>query len=206
MKVCARTMNAERRPRATDTATTGSFQNQPDAAVAAPPLKRKRGMSALLQDVTNLEDSDCRTARHKAKSALQSLTTSAASRGNPIKGAKARHSEIDSIPSEPTTLRDAMNSDAMVRNVSKRLDEYIQSNCTYEVQKVIAVKIMLTAVTKWGCSVCEAASRAADCTGFHAENIRRWAFSFFLPASVIPPGRHHRRLHHRRAWFSSWTS
>ena len=64
MKVCARTMNAERRPRATDTATTGSFQNQPDAAVAAPPLKRKHGMSALLQDVTNLEDSDCRTARH----------------------------------------------------------------------------------------------------------------------------------------------
>ena len=88
MKVCARTMNAERRPRATDTATTGSFQNQPAAAVAAPPLKRKRGMSALLQDVTNLEDCDCRTARHKAKSALQSLTTSAASRGNPIKGAK----------------------------------------------------------------------------------------------------------------------
>ena len=80
-------MNAERRPRATDTATTGSFQNQPDATVAAP-LKRKHGMSALLQDVTNLEDSDCRTARHKAKSALQSLTTSAASRGNPIKGAK----------------------------------------------------------------------------------------------------------------------
>ena len=66
MKVCARTMNAERRPRATDTATTGSFQNQPDAVVAAPPLKRKRGMSALLQDVTNLEDSNCRTARHKA--------------------------------------------------------------------------------------------------------------------------------------------
>ena len=66
MKVCARTMNAERRPRATDTATTGSFQNQPDAVVAAPPLKRKCGMSALLQDVTNLKDSDCRTARHKA--------------------------------------------------------------------------------------------------------------------------------------------
>ena len=95
MKVCARTMNAERRPRATDTATTGSFQNQPDAAVAAPPLKRKRGMSALLQDVTNLEDSDCRTARHKAKSALQSLTTfnTRANAGIPKSGTcdKTRH-------------------------------------------------------------------------------------------------------------------
>ena len=182
--LCA-TMNSGRKPQATDTTTTGSSQNQHDAA--APPQKKKQGMSALLQDVMNLQGSDCRIAGQKAKTAIQSLATSSAPRGNPTKGAKVRHTEVDSVTPEATSLCGLMKNDAVLSNVSKCLNEYIQSNCAYEVQKSMAVKIMLTAMTKWRCSICEAASQAADCTRFCATTVRKWAFSFFLSASVIPP-------------------
>ena len=48
---------------------------------------------------------------------------------------------------------------------------------SFEVQKVIAITIMTTAIAKWGCSVGDAASRAADCTGF-SERVRKWVFAF----------------------------
>lgn len=102
-RVCARAMNSERRLQATGTATTGSSQNQPDAAISVPPLKRKRGMSALQQDVTNSQDSDSRPAKQKAKTAktaIQSMATTSAPRGNPTKGAKVRYTEVDSVPPE----------------------------------------------------------------------------------------------------------
>ena len=49
---------------------------------------------------------------------------------------------------------------------------------SFEVQKAIAITIMTTAIAKWGCSVGDAASHAADCTGFSAERVRKWVFAF----------------------------
>lgn len=74
----------------------------------------------------------------------------------------------------------------LTSNISECLNAYIQSNCTHEIKKCMALSIMITAVTKWVCSICEAASRAADCTGYSAATIREWAFSFILSASLVP--------------------
>ena len=44
---------------------------------------------------------------------------------------------------------------------------YIQRNVSYEVQKGIAIHILVTAITKWDCTILEAAQHAADCCGFN---------------------------------------
>lgn len=41
---------------------------------------------------------------------------------------------------------------------------------------------MATAISEWECSITEAASRAADCTGFTVETVRQWAFSYITMA------------------------
>ena len=46
---------------------------------------------------------------------------------------------------------------------------------------------MATTITKWGCSITEAASRAADYSGFSAETARLWASSFIISTSTIVP-------------------
>ena len=76
-------------------------------------------------------------------------------------------------------------NEELTSNISECFNAYIQNNCTYEVKKCMALSIMITAVTKWGCSTCEAASRAADCSGYSAATIREWAFSFVLSASLL---------------------
>ena len=37
---------------------------------------------------------------------------------------------------------------------------------------------MATAITEWGCSIEEAATQAAACTGFAPETVRKWTSSF----------------------------
>ena len=59
---------------------------------------------------------------------------------------------------------------------------FIQRNVEYEIHKAIALKIMVTALHDWECTILEAAQRAADCTGFSPETIRCWARAFFYSA------------------------
>ena len=49
---------------------------------------------------------------------------------------------------------------------------FIQRNVSYEVQKALAIHILLVAVHKWGYTVLEAAS---DCSGFNPRVIHHWA-------------------------------
>ena len=75
--------------------TNGSFQNhQPPAEPpGAIPRGRKRGTSALLQDVTNTDQLQSRISAAKAKRALKSQKCSQASRSNPGREGKLRHSK-----------------------------------------------------------------------------------------------------------------
>ena len=45
---------------------------------------------------------------------------------------------------------------------------------------------MTTALGKWGCSVVDAASHAAECTGFSTERVRKWAFAFINTTPTNP--------------------
>ena len=45
---------------------------------------------------------------------------------------------------------------------------------------------MATAVTKCNCSIVEASNRAADCSGFNVEIVRRWVSEFCNITSTCP--------------------
>ena len=98
-------------PQATATTSNGSFQNQPLAA-AVPPVRkgRKRGISALLQDVTNLAEPHCRGAQLRARAAMQSQQKHSAPQGSSTEGAWARYrcdasdTSAESASQEPATL------------------------------------------------------------------------------------------------------
>ena len=72
--------------------TNSSFQNYPTSSASR---KRKRGICAVLQDVTNqqLETAEKRSSMEKAKSSIQKIltTTDFAPRGNPTLGTDVRY-------------------------------------------------------------------------------------------------------------------
>ena len=70
-------------------------------------------------------------------------------------------------------------------SVAEHLLAYTERNVSHEVQKAIAITIMATAISQWGCSILEAANRAADCCGLTAATVRQWAFDYSTHASTI---------------------
>ena len=170
--------------------TTGSFQNHTSAstATAASSVSRKRDIVALL-DITNMSDeSRSREAGEEAKRALQAQTSHFGPRGNPVQGAmkKRRTAEHTSAEQESVSLLQLMGDETVSSNISETLLVYTQRNVSHEIQKAIAITITETAVTKWNCSIVEAANRAADCSGFNAEIVRRWTSEFCSITSTCP--------------------
>ena len=108
--------------------SNGSFQNQPPAAATSG--KRKRGISALLLDVTNLcGKTQGRTARVKARRDIQSHQRHFAPRGNPKQGARAKSWTVaanvgESAPTEPTTSSDVMDDNHIISDTSEYLQQY----------------------------------------------------------------------------------
>ena len=104
----------------------------------------------------------------KARRVIQSQQHCYAPRGNPSQGARAKCRPAAVLPEpasvEPATLSDVMDDEHIISDASGSLLEYIQRNASFEIQKAMAITIMTTAITKWGCSVLEAASQAADCS------------------------------------------
>ena len=84
---------------------------------------------------------------------------------------------------EPATLSDMMDDKHIISDASESLLEYIQRNACF---KAMAITIMTTAITKWGCSILEAASQAADCCGFSSKTVRQWASSFVVAYTPAP--------------------
>ena len=88
--------------------------------------------------------------------------------------------------SDRTTLRGLSTHDnTAIIDGTAYLQAYIQRNAAYEIQKASAISIMATAITVWGCCITEAASRAADCTGFHPKTVQDWASAFFVSSSAL---------------------
>ena len=147
----------------------GSFQNQPPPAdpPASTSRSRKRGLSALLQDVTNTDQMECRRSAVRAKRDLGSQSTVYAPRRNPKRGGKLRQTVSVGEVHEPAHLQQLVSDNELLSDVCESLGGYIQRNVSYEVQKGIAIHILVTAITKWDCTILEAAQHAADCCGFN---------------------------------------
>ena len=108
---------------------------------------------------------------------MESQGVRCAPRGNPVQGGKCRQSTSEST-SAPTSFLEMMRDDVVINNTTETLTTYIQRNVSYEVQKGQAIKIMVTSIAKWNCSIREAAQHAADCSGFSDVTIRQWASAF----------------------------
>ena len=76
------------------------------------------------------------------------------------------------------------NSQAFVKG-RECLDDYIEKNSTFEFQKAVALKVMVTAMSEWGKGIMESASMASDITGYSAWVIRKWAFEYFSAISIF---------------------
>ena len=137
--------------------SNGSFQNQPPAVATS--RKRKRGISALLLDVTNLcGETQARTARVKARREIQSHQRCFAPRGKPKQGARAKCLTAaanvgESAPTEPTTLSDVMDDNHIISDTWEHIQQYTKRKASYEAQKAMAIAVMTTAITKWGCNI-----------------------------------------------------
>ena len=122
-------------PQATVFATTnGSFENQlPAATTAGTSGVRKRGISALLQDITNVSDeSQTRRACLRAKRNILRDSSRSTPRGNPAKGAKRRHETAHTMQ-EPTTLSQLMGNMSATNKTLDNLQAYTQRNVSYEI-------------------------------------------------------------------------
>ena len=74
--------------------------------------------------------------------------------------------------------------DDEIGKINDKLAGYVQRNVSFEIQKALAINIVVTAITKWQCGIIEATKRAADCCGFNAETVRRWISTFVSNVST----------------------
>ena len=108
-----------------ETTNCSGKNDQPPEGSSAPPLKKKRGTSALLQDVTN--NGIHRETRHSAARAKRAMVTKShayAPRGNPGHGGRVRHTNISEM-AQPRML--------LTSELHETLGGYIQRNVTYEI-------------------------------------------------------------------------
>ena len=66
---------------------------------------------------------------------------------------------------------------------------FVSKNVSWEVQKVVAIQIMTSAMTELGQGIVDATKFAAATTGFSQE-VRRWAFSYFTVLNQYPGSLH----------------
>ncbi len=146
--------------------TTGSFQNQTTLATSVSggsktPQKRKRGLSAVLQDCTN-EPLQKRSSKARAESTIHGILTPTP-HGNPsaagIASVAAKQQARASVPEEPQASGSKTAPPTLCSVFKKSrnafdtgagmLMSYVQRNASYEVQKAVAISIMATAMTVW---------------------------------------------------------
>ena len=172
-------MSTDEHPPVLET-TNGYFQNQPPADH---PRGRKRGISVLLKDITNsrvqetrrsLTNSRVQETRGSAVRAkrimVESQSHAYAPHGNPVQGGKCSGNKRrkSNDVKDYCTVRDHLPK---IKDLPSDMHDYmagfLQRNASYEVQKALAIHILLVAVHKWGYTVLEAAECASDCSGFN---------------------------------------
>ena len=121
----------------------------------------------------------------KAKRALKSQNSVQAARGNPARGGKLRQGQTVRVAEhESVHLHNLVHDKSLLGTVYSSLAGFIQRNVSFEVQKAIAINMMVTALVDWNCTILQAAQHAADCCGFNTETVRLWATALISEAST----------------------
>ena len=185
--------------------STGSSQNQlsvpslgqeADSSQNHPPRKsRKRGIAALLADVTNQPES-CSGRRFCKDETIAKVSTAMVPdlkpRGDAVKGGKARSKALRGQASHPDdtvtcTLYSMYTKDRELFDKGQDyISNFVSKNVSWEVQKALAIQIMTSAMTELNKGIIDAAKFAAATTGFSQEVVRRWAYSYFTALAQYP--------------------
>ena len=183
--------------------STGSSQNQPSvpslgqeasSSQNQPPRKsRKRGIAALLADVTNQpESSGRRLQKDETIAKVSAMVQDLEPRGDAVKGGKARSKALRQQASHPDdtvtcTLYNMYTKDRELLDKGQDyISNFVSKNVSWEVQKALAIQIMTSAMTELNKGIVDAAKFAAATTGFSQEVVRRWAYSYFTALAQYP--------------------
>ena len=161
----------------------GSSQNQP---------KRKRGISALLGDITNDPSAQTlsrRTCREETLSKVAAnLEQTHEPRGDASKGGKikAKLAKNSSKPGNNTLHCIFTKQRELFDKGQEYINDFVSKNVSWELQKSIAIQIMTSAITTLNKGIVDAAKFAATTTGLSHEVIPRWAFGYLTGISEYP--------------------
>ena len=170
---------------------TGSSQSQPTGSSQNQP-KRKRGISALLGDITNdpsAQTQSRRTCREETLSKVAAnLEQTHEPRGDASKGGKikAKLAKNSSKPGNNTLHCIFTKQRELFDKGQECINDFVSKNVSWELEKAIAIQIMTSAMTTLNKGIVDAAKFAATTTGFSHEVIRRWAFGYFTAISEYP--------------------
>ena len=127
--------------------TNGSFQNQPPADH---PRGRKRGISALLKDITDSAVQETRRSAVRAKKTMvESQSHVYAPRGNPIQGGKCggnKRRKSNDVENYCTVHDHLPKVKGLPSDKHDYIASFTQRNASYEVQKALAIHILLVTV------------------------------------------------------------
>ena len=84
----------------------------------------------------------------------------------------------------PEDLQHLVRDTSLLDKVHQSLAGFVQRQAAFELQKAVALNIMVTVMHDRKYIILEAARLAADCCRFNMETIRLFAASFFLAAST----------------------
>ena len=199
--------------------TTGSFQNQTSTEateqttsssqnyVSTTPqskASRKRGIAALLADVTNQtvpakracvtqtrEKISQQIPQAKAPRGLSSVALHANKSGEPENEPVIRKSprqQLNEPEIEAVTLgRLVKHEHTAVEMASLCIEGYIERNTENAIQRAIGIQVFIKAATTWGYGILQALQMAADVTGASTRSVRRWANAFIESMVGISP-------------------
>ena len=169
---------------------TGSFQSQQTGSSQnqQPRRQRKRGIAALLADITN-EQPQCsqRVCKQVAKSRVTvSVAPTFDLRGDPVKGVKEKARQASKVTSNDTLYRVYTNDRELFNKGQQLINNYVSKNVSFEIQKALSIQLMTTAMTELEKGIVEASKFAATVTGFSSEVVRRWTFAYFSNLAQYP--------------------
>ena len=179
------------------TTTTCSFQNKTSTS-CKPKASRKRGISAVLQDATNIGVSsnsivDHRACKYKAVERWQDQIKSSKPRGDPAAGPPARNAKNKSTcmsTANITSPAEKLEASSLFRVFHHHkalfdldqtcISNFIKGNALWEIRKAFAIQVLVTGMNVWGLGVLDASKLAADVLGVATESERRWANHYFV--------------------------
>ena len=115
---------------------------------------------------------------------MESQSHVCAPHGNPVQGGKCggnrrrKSNDVKDVKYHSTVHDHLPKIKDLPSDMHDCVAGFLQRNASYEVQKALAIHILLVAVHKWGYTVLQAAECASDCSGFNPRVTHRWTSAY----------------------------